>query len=137
MRDRLNLGALWVLGFAIAILFSFVNVAHATNVTLNWPAVTTCADNSLAATNCPITNYKVNEGATQTGTFTLKETVAASILSRVYDLTPGTTKCFSLNALAGTVSSDESARVCATVPFLPPKAPQGLTVTVSVTVTTP
>lgn len=111
--------------------------AHATNVTLTWPAVTTCADNSPAATNCPISNYKINEGPTSTGTFSVRETVAASILSRVYDLTPGTTKCFSLNALTGTVSSDESTRVCATVPFLPPKAPQGLSVTVQVTVTTP
>lgn len=111
--------------------------AQATNVTLKWAAVTACVDGSAAATNCPITNYRVNEGPASTGTFALKETVAASILSRVYDLTPGSTKCYSLNALAGTVVSDESTRVCATVPFLPPKAPQGVTVTVEITVSTP
>lgn len=118
-------------------LAGFATIAQATPVTLSWQAVTTCADGSSAATNCPVTNYKVNEGTSQTGSFTLKETVTASILSRLYDLQPGTTKCYSLYALAGTVSSEESTRVCATVPFLPPKAPQGVSVTVQVTVTTP
>jgi hypothetical protein len=129
-------------GFVLACLFLalplsvFVGVAHAGNLTLSYTAPTTCEDNSAIA-NCPTTGFEVSEGASQAGTYAVKETVAANVLSRTYlNIAPGT-RCYFVKTVSNTVKSAESIRVCADVPSLPPKAPQGITVKVEVTVSTP
>lgn len=136
MRDRLNLSAAWLLAFALCALSVLTSVAHAGTLTLSWTGPVTCADGTSPLTDCPTTGFEVSEGTAQTGTYTVKETVAATTTSRTYSYSPGI-RCFSAKTLSGTLKSDESTRVCATVPSLPPKAPQGMTVTVAVSVTVP
>lgn len=129
--DLVNLPALWILGVALALLICVP--AHAGDVKVSWTAPTTCADGSVI-TNCPTTGFEVLAGTSITGTLTTAETVAPSVTTRTYaNLGPGT-RCFALKTVSNSVKSDESTRACADVPSLPPKAPQGITVTVNVTV---
>jgi len=115
-------------------LFPFA--AYAGTVTLSWTAPTTCADGTSPTTDCPTTGYEISEGLSTTSAYAVKETVAATITSRTYSYSPGV-RCFSAKTVSVGLKSDESTRVCATVPSLPPKAPQGMTVTVAVTVSVP
>jgi len=133
MKNRFGLLALLFLVLPLAV---FVTPVQAGSLTLSYTGPTTCEDGSVI-TNCPTTNFEVSEGASQTGTFTVKETVAPNVLSRTYaNLAPGT-RCYFVKTISNTVKSAESIRVCADVPSLPPKAPQGITVKVEVTVSTP
>lgn len=109
--------------------------AHAGNLTLSWALPTTCLDDSPLV-NCPTTGFEVNEGTSATGAFSPKETVSATTTSKVYTFAPGV-HCMSLRTLSGSQKSDESLRACATVPSLPPKAPQGITVVITVAVSVP
>lgn len=130
---RIRLTPLWILGFALAILGSCINIAHAGDVKLDWTPPLTCADGS-ALVNCPTTGYEVGQGATLTGQYTAKETVAANVISRSYlGLTPGK-YCYLVKTVSNADKSAESNHVCADVPSIPPKAPQGLTVTVTVSI---
>lgn len=138
MLNRLRLGALWTFGYALAILASLIIVspAYAADVRLQWTPPTTCEDGS-ATTNCPTTGFEVSEAAAATGQpWGVRETVAATVTTRTYTLPPGQ-RCFQLRTVAGTVKSGPSNTACADVPSLPPKAPQGLTVTIQITVATP
>lgn len=110
--------------------------AEAGTVTLSWTAPTTCADGTSPLTDCPTTGYEVSEGVAQTGTYTVKETVPATTTTRTYSYSPGV-RCFLAKTLSGSLKSDESTRVCTTVPSLPPKAPQGITVAITVAVSVP
>jgi hypothetical protein len=110
--------------------------AFAADVRLSWTAPTTCEDGS-ALTNCPTTGFEVSESAAATGQpWGVRETVAGTATTRTYVLPPGQ-RCFQLRTVAGTSKSGPSNTACADVPSLPPKAPQGVTVTVQVTVSTP
>jgi hypothetical protein len=123
------------------VLSLFAVSAHAGTVTLTWTHdAATCADGSPAA-NCPLSGFEVSEGTSQTAPLAVKENVGPGARSQTWqNVAPGL-RCWSLKALAGTgasqVKSDESMRACLTVPLLPPKAPQGITVKIEVTVTTP
>lgn len=131
---RIRLGSLWIIGFVIAVLGSWVNVAHAGDVKLSWTSPLTCADNSPLV-NCPTTGYEVNSAPSETGALTAVETLAASALSKTYNgLVPGK-YCYAVKTVSNTQKSDPTPIACATVPSLPPKAPQGYSVTVVVTVT--
>lgn len=110
--------------------------AQAADVSLSWTAPTTCNDGS-ALTFCPTTGFEISEGASLTGIFAVKETVAATVVTRtVPNVVPGT-KCYFVKTVSNALKSAESNRSCVDVPSLPPKAPQGMTVTVTVTVSTP
>jgi hypothetical protein len=68
---------------------------------------------------------------------TALETVAANVTSRTYqNVAPGK-RCHSVKTISNAEKSAESTRACADVPSLPPKAPQGVVVTVTVQVSTP
>lgn len=121
--------------FCLIPLALLASSAMAGTVTLSWEAPTTCADGS-PLTECPTTGFEISDGLSTTSTYTVKETVAPTVTSRTYSYSPGV-RCFSARTISNALKSDESTRVCATVPSLPPKAPQGLTVTVAVTVTVP
>lgn len=126
---------LFVLGFAIAALGSWVNLAYAGDVKLTWTAPDACADGS-ALTNCPTAGFEVSQGASETAPLTVKETVSAGTNQRTYaGLAPGK-YCYALRTVASNAAkSDSTTTVCATIPFLPPKAPQNFSVTVQVTTT--
>lgn len=120
--------------FIALLMLCMGGLAHAGDVVLTYQAPTAC-ENNAPISNCPLTGFEVSEGASQTGTFTIKELVAPTVLSRIYvNLAPGT-RCYFVKAVSNTAKSAESTRVCADIPSLPPKAPQGLTVTVKVEVT--
>ncbi len=137
MRDRLNLRAAWVLAVCLSALSCVISVAHAGDVKLTYIPPSTCADGASPVTMCPTTGYEVSEGTSLSDTFTVKETVGPTVVSRTYTgLTPGT-RCYSVKTVSGTLKSDESTRACVDVPSLPPKAPSGITVTVQVTVSAP
>jgi hypothetical protein len=125
-----------ILVLAALLLTSAFIPAFAGNVTLSWTAPTTCADGTSPLTECPTTGFEVSEGTSTTSSYTVKETVAANVTARTYSYSPGV-RCFSAKTLSGALKSDESTRVCVTVPSLPPKAPQGITVTVAVSVAVP
>lgn len=136
-RSRSSLKTLFAIA-VFAALCVLTAPVFAGDVKLNWTSPdsipnASCADGS-AVINCPVTGYEIGQGATQTGVFTVKETLAGNILTRTYaNLAPGQ-YCFLVKTLSGTEKSAESSRICATVPSIPPKAPQGLTVTVTVSV---
>lgn len=116
--------------------------AHAGTIVLTWQQDTAaCSDGSPMAANCPLAGFQINDGAT-VDSLALKENAGPGTRSMTYqNVAAGTTRCYSLKAFTGTsaapILSAESARSCVTVPFLPPKAPQGLTVTVQVTIVSP
>lgn len=114
----------------------FAVAANAGTVTVSWTSPSTCEDGS-ALSFCPTTGFEISEGTSLTGTFTVKETVAADITSRTYQNVGPGTRCYSGKTLSGDQKSAESTRACTNVASLPPKAPQGMTVTVTVTVETP
>jgi hypothetical protein len=136
MRNRLDLPVWWVLAGVLSMLSVLTSTAYAGTVTLSWTAPTSCADGTSPLADCPTTGFEVSEGVAQTGTYTVKETVSAATTARTYSYSPGV-RCFSAKTISGSLKSDESTRVCATVPSLPPKAPQGMTVSVTVAVTVP
>lgn len=107
---------------------------YAGTVTVTWQPPTTCEDGSPVAM-CPTTGFEVLEGTSLTGTYTTRETVSATTTTKTYSgLVPGQ-RCYSLKTVAGALKSVESTRACADIPALPPKAPQGISVRVEVTVT--
>jgi hypothetical protein len=120
----------------LVLLAFFPILAHSADVRLSWTAPTTCEDNS-PITNCPITGFEVSEAATSTGpTWGIRETVAANVTSRTYQLPPGQ-RCFYVKTVSNSVKSAPSTVACADVPVVPPKAPTGITVTVVISVGTP
>jgi hypothetical protein len=119
----------------LVVLALFPILANAADVRLSWTAPTTCEDNS-PITNCPISGYEVSEAASPTSTWGIRETVASTVTSRIYQIPPGQ-RCFSVKTVSGTVKSVPSTTACVDVPVLPPKAPTGIVVTVQVTVATP
>jgi hypothetical protein len=119
------------------VLLALCSVASAATVKIEWAAPTVCSDGS-AVSNCATTGYEVHQGTSPTGTaYTLRETVASNVLTVTYtDIAPGT-RCFFLKTVSGVLKSGESTRACVTVPAPPPGVPQGVTVTVVVTIATP
>lgn len=116
---------------ALAAVGLFAAQAQAADVVLKWNAPTACADNS-ALVNCPTTGYEVSAG--DNSSLAVKETVGASVLTRTYTgLTPGR-YCYALKTLSGSQKSDQSTVACADVPTVKPGMPGGVTVTITVTV---
>lgn len=124
------------------VLLLATSITHAADVKLAWTFDSaTCADGSPIA-NCPTAGFEISEASVLAGPYAIKENVGPGARSQTWTgIAAGTTKCFSMKTLVGTspnyLKSDESTRACITVPFIPPKAPQGITVTVQVTVSTP
>lgn len=125
MKRALPLVVLCVIGC----LFS---VAHAADIKIIWTAPTACADGS-ALTNCPISGYEISQGSSATGTFTVKDTVASGVLTKTYTQNPGT-YCYSLKTTSGTLKSDASIPVCATLTAPAPGTPGNVTLTCTIVV---
>jgi hypothetical protein len=117
-------------------LFLLTGLANAADVRISWTPSSTCDDGSVLS-NCPTTGIEVLTGASLTGTYTTVETLPATATAKTYTgVAPGT-KCYSLKTVSNSLKSTESQRACVDVPFLPPKAPAGITVTVVVSVSGP
>lgn len=118
--------------FFALILTLFALPVSAATITLTWTAPTQCSDGSPVS-DCAVTGYEIHMGASATGTAYTKraESPAANATSQTLtNISPGT-RCFFMKALAGTLVSAESNRVCVTVPAIAPKAPV-LTITIAV-----
>lgn len=125
-----------ILLLAIALTL-IASIARAGSVTLSYTPPTTCADGTSPLTDCPTTGFEISEATTVNGTYTVRETVGPTGTTRTYQgVSPGT-RCYFVKTVSNDQKSAESTRACTTVPFLPPKAPQGITVKVEITVATP
>lgn len=131
---------LTLIGVACAVAIACLllpSCSHAGDLTLSYldnPSPT-CADNVSPKSMCPTTGFEISKGLAATGAFTVLESVAPTVLSKRYsNLTPGT-YCYFVKTISNSEKSAESNRACADVPSLPPKAPQGMTIKIEVTVT--
>lgn len=116
---RVRLTPLWVLGFALAILGSCINIAHAESVTVSWgPPV-------LNTDGTPLTNltgyrfYVGSSPATLTERVFLGPTITRYV---VEDLGPGTWY-FALKSMTPTDKSDFSPIISEAVEAEPPPPP--------------
>lgn len=113
----------------------FAGEVSAGTVKVDWtPDTTSCADGT-PMTGCPITGFEISESGSLNATYSVKEVVGPTVVSKTYsNIAPGT-KCYAVKQLSGDFKSADK-RACVAVASLPPKAPLGLTVTVVVTVET-
>lgn len=134
-RNRLwNIIVFMVVLAILAIVF--LPSANAADVTVKYTAPITCGDSVSPLTDCPTTGFEISEGPSATGQFTIRQTVGPTVTSIVIaNVAAGTTRCYFAKTISNTLKSAESNRACVTVPFLPPKAPQGMTVTVVLSMT--
>jgi hypothetical protein len=114
---------LWLL--AIIPSLSFGQAAWDSN-RLSWDAPTTCT-NGQPITACPITGYKVERSATQTGTFTTLATVTGTTYTHTGAASG--TNCYRVSAVSATGTSAPSNVACRTNTPPVPNPPTNLTVT--------
>lgn len=98
-----------------------------TTATLNWGAVTQNVDGTAIVP--PIT-YNLYQGVS-TPLTKVQTGLTAPTATVTTGLTPGTTQEFAVTAVEGVVESAQSAIASVPVPLPTPKAPTGLTVTLS------
>lgn len=99
-----------------------------TTATLNWVAPTANTDGS------PITGtvtYNIYQGASAITLAKVQSGVTGTSTTVTTGLTPGTNEFFSVTAVVNGQESAEVVPVSVAIPQLVPKAPTGLTVTLS------
>lgn len=103
--------------------------AHAADltITITQPDLSTCADGSPSATNCPLTGVEIQQ-KDDSGTWVRKEVWGPTATTQKYTgYGLGKTYCFRARNQSGTVYSSFTDESCAAVPFISPRAPQGVT----------
>lgn len=120
----------------LALILLCVGKTHAADLTVSYTVPTTCEDGS-PLTACPTTGFELSKGTALNSAYAVLETLAPTVTSKRYtNLTPGT-YCYYVKTVSNALKSADSNRACADVPFLPPKAPQGITVTIQVSIAGP
>lgn len=126
----------------LILLIAVISKASATDVNLTWTfdssLTATCADGvSLASINCPATGFEaqlLTSTPPAVDVWSVSATIPSALRTfRLTNIAPGN-RCFRLRTQSNTVFSDPGSKVCADIKFLPPKAPQGMVITVIVTV---
>jgi hypothetical protein len=108
-------------------LAAFPALASPPQAALSWTAPTTNTDGS--AITVPLT-YNIYQGLSgsltkvQSGLSTVTVVITAG-------LTPGTTQCFAVTAIAAGQESAQSSPACAAIPFAVPGSPGQVTVVVT------
>jgi hypothetical protein len=111
---------------SVMALFAGMAFAAPPQASLSWTAPTTNADGSAIAATITYNIYQGLTGAlakVQSGVSTLAATITAG-------LTPGTTQCFAVTAVANGVESPQSNTACAAVSFPTPGSPSQITVVI-------
>lgn len=139
--QRIRLLPLWVFGFAIAILGSWVNLAHAqtvpASVTLNWSLPTAAADGSAltgsqALTSCGVWLSSATIPANTTANPTATVTPAGTTTTQTFQVAPGGT-IFARVACANSAGFGQlSNEVTKLVPVSKPGVPTNVTLTITV-----
>ena len=125
-------------GLAVAVGLA-TGPAAAGNVKVNWQHdQTSCADGS-APTNCPTTGFEISEGTTPQTLLVKGELEPTARTVTYQNIAAGQQRCYQLVAFSGPlkIRSVASNVACTTVPYLPAKAPQIISVTVTITVEPP
>lgn len=138
---RIRLLPLWVFGFALAILGSWVNIAHAqtvpASVTLNWSLPATAADGSAltgtqALTKCGVWLSSQTIPATTTANPTAEVTPAGTTTTQSFTIAKGGT-IFARVACANSQGYGALANeVTKVVPVSAPGVPTNVTITITV-----
>lgn len=101
--------------------------AEAQTATVSWTAPTKNTDGT--SINAPLT-YNLYQGAQGTTPTKVQSSLATTTATVTAGLTPGTTQCFTVTALANGNESAQSASACAAIPFPTPGVPTQITVVV-------
>lgn len=102
-------------------------VAWSQTATVSWTAPLKNTDGSSIASTLTYNLYQAVQGASLKKVQTGLSSTAATVTD---GLTPGTTQCFTVTAVANGAESAQSATACSAIPFPTPGVPTQITVVV-------